>query len=39
MIDWERVRAGCPQCGNRVYWHSLSVWCLRCGWGRNWAAR
>lgn len=32
----------CPRCGAGsggrygVHSHSLSVWCLNCGWGRNW---
>lgn len=32
----------CPTCGaspggpNGVHQNSVSVWCLGCGWGRNW---
>lgn len=26
----------CPNCRNtHLQFHSLSIWCLRCGWGKN----
>ena len=40
--DWALIDAGCPKCGARqggargLHYHSLSVWCLRCGWAKNW---
>ena len=42
MIDWELISNGCLNCGAKeggprgLHWHSLSVWCLRCGWSKNW---
>ena len=42
QIDWELIRSGCPNCGAQrggskgLQFHSLSVWCLNCGWGKNW---
>ncbi len=24
-----------PVCGKKLQWHSLSVWCLACGYGAN----
>lgn len=40
--DWALIRAGCPRCGAQrggragLHWHTLSVWCLGCGWSKNW---
>lgn len=32
--------AHCPQCGNEwLQEHSLTWWCLECGWARNKPAR
>lgn len=25
----------CPHCRRPLYWHSKTVWCMRCGWARN----
>lgn len=36
MIDWRRVREGCPQCRGRLHWNPASVWCLVCSWSMNW---
>lgn len=31
------VARGCPRCLDRdLQRHSLTVWCLRCGWASNW---
>jgi hypothetical protein len=46
-IDWDLINNGCPVCRSpaagpengyrgQLNWHSLTVWCNRCGWGRNW---
>jgi hypothetical protein len=41
-IDWALIREGCPRCGAQrggsrgLHWHTLSVWCLGCGWSKNW---
>jgi len=41
-VDWELIRQGCPRCGAQrggqygLQFHSLSVWCLGCGWAKNW---
>lgn len=35
-IDWARVRKGCPRCGDKIQYHSLTAWCLSCGWAKNW---
>lgn len=38
------IDSGCPACGataggrNELQYHSLSIWCLRCGWSANWQA-
>jgi hypothetical protein len=47
-INWDLINRGCPNCGSpaagpehnhtgRLHWHTLSVWCLRCGWAGNWS--
>lgn len=37
VIDWDLIKHGCPRCGYKdLRWHTLSVWCLRCEWVRNW---
>ncbi len=44
VMDWKQkfMNAGCPNCGatrggpRGLHHHSLSVWCLRCGFGRDW---
>lgn len=44
MKAWKLIDGGCPACGasaggrKGVHYHSLSVWCLRCGWSANWQA-
>lgn len=35
-IDWARVAAGCPRCKNTIQYHTLTAWCLKCGWAQNW---
>jgi hypothetical protein len=36
LSRWERVRAGCPRCGEAIQHHALTGWCLRCSWAQNW---
>lgn len=35
-IDWKRVATGCPTCKSKIQYHSLTAWCLKCGWAQNW---
>jgi hypothetical protein len=35
VSDAKIIKEGCPVCAERVYFHSLSIWCMRCGWGKN----
>lgn len=35
-IDWKRVAGGCPVCKSRIQYHTLTAWCLKCGWAMNW---
>lgn len=40
---WKLIDSGCPACGaskggRGVQYHSLFIWCLRCGWAANWQA-
>jgi hypothetical protein len=35
-IDWELIKSGCPRCGLKLQYHTLTVWCLSCGWAMNW---
>lgn len=35
-IDWKRVAAGCPVCRHKIQYHTLTAWCLKCGWAKNW---
>lgn len=36
QVDWQRIREGCPRCAGRLQYHSLTAWCLSCGWAKNW---
>ena len=41
-IDWDLLKTGCPRCGAKcggakgVHWNGAAVWCLGCGWAKNW---
>lgn len=42
MKAFKLIDSGCPKCGAKsgayqpLQYHSVSIWCLRCGWGANW---
>lgn len=38
-IDWKRVAAGCPVCQGKIQYHTLTAWCLNCGWAMNWETK
>lgn len=30
-----RATPTCPECGSALQWHSMTEWCLTCGYARN----
>jgi hypothetical protein len=35
MSDATEDRLPCPNCGDPTHSHSLTTWCVNCGWAKN----